>query len=77
MITKDDAMKLTHGQTIYHTSLKNADGTATRARITGACRVWKTRPSEFRIPWKHGLYTYGAVTQDNADEWTLVEPDYS
>ena len=71
MITKQDAMQLRHGQHIHHVSLKNADGTPVRARITGKCKVWKTRPNDFRIPWKHGLYTYGEVNELNGAEWNI------
>ena len=71
MITKSDAMTLGHGDYVHHVTEKNADGTPARARITGKCKVWKTRPNEFRIPWKHGLYTYGEITHLNNEEWAL------
>ncbi len=36
-------------------------------RANGKCKVWKTRPDDFKLPIKHGLYTYtyGYITQDN------------
>ncbi len=33
-----------------------------RLRRNGRTQLWKTRPSEFRIPVKAGLKAYGAVT---------------
>lgn len=39
-----------------------------RWRRNGKTQTWKTRPGEFRIPVKYGLYGYGEVTQD-----TMVE----
>lgn len=35
-------------------------------RANGKCKTWKTRPDEFRLPIKHGLWDYGYITQDNA-----------
>lgn len=44
---------------------KNADGTCVRWRVNGAVKTWKTRPNEFSIPVKHGMYDYGYVTEKN------------
>lgn len=35
-------------------------------RRNGVTQVWKTRPEDFKIPVKHGLYQHGYVHQDNA-----------
>jgi len=35
-------------------------------RANGKCKTWKTRPTEFKLPIKHGMYSYGYITQDNA-----------
>lgn len=43
-------------------------------RRNGATKTWKTRPGEFRIPVKYGLYEYGYIDNNNADEW-IVEHD--
>ena len=32
-------------------------------RRNGKTQTWKTRPEEFRVPVKHGLYSYGQITQ--------------
>lgn len=55
-----------------HKTLKNSDGSRLRARRNGATKTWKTRPGDFRIPFKHGLYDYGYITQDNHLEWVAV-----
>ena len=44
---------------------KNADGTCVRWRVNGKVKTWKTRPGEFKIPVKHGLYDYGYITEKN------------
>jgi hypothetical protein len=34
-------------------------------RRNGQTQTWKTRPGEFRIPTKYGLYRYGDITERN------------
>lgn len=71
MITKEQFEFLHYGATIYHTTLKNADGTPLRARITGAVKTWKRTPHMFQVPIKRGLYEYGYVTNETAHNWEL------
>jgi hypothetical protein len=59
--------------TIYHHILKNADGTAARAKVTSV-NTWKRRPDYFEIGWKRGMYEFGKITPSNAIEWTTNEP---
>jgi hypothetical protein len=69
-----EAKNLKHGDTIYHRTAKNTDGTQTRARITGAVKTWKTDPDRIRVPWKHGLYTYGAIESAlDLEDWNINE----
>ena len=69
MINKSIALALHSGQILHHASLKNADGTPTRCRVNGMCKTWKTRPDEFKLPVKHGMYTTFYITQRNGQEW--------
>lgn len=39
----------------------------TEARVNGECQTWVRDPDRYRLPIKHGLRTYGAVTPDNED----------
>lgn len=74
MITKAIALTLKHGQTLHHKTLKNADKTPMRVRVTGAVKTWKTRPDQFSIPVKHGLRTCGYIDNynlNNCEEWEL------
>ncbi len=70
MITKEQALVANHFE---HKTLKNADGTRLRARRNGVTRTFKTRPLDFKVPFKHGLYIYGHITQINAHEWDMVD----
>lgn len=68
-----DAINARYGQIFHHVSAKNADGSALRVRVNGKCQTWKTRPCEFRLPVKHGLYGYGYVDQQNCGLWSTTE----
>lgn len=70
-MTFEQAKQLSFNQTIHHRTLKNADGTALRARVNGKIQLWKTRPNEIKIPMKHGLRDCFYLTQDNLHEWDI------
>lgn len=55
-----------------HVTKKNKDGTPARCRAMGQCKVWKTRPDDFKLPVKHGMYDSFYITNDNASEWNAV-----
>lgn len=42
-------------------------------RRNGATKTWKTRPQEFRVPVKYGMYEYAYISQDNAEDWHTAE----
>lgn len=46
--------------------------TVTECRPSGGVKTWKTRPAEFRMPVKYGLYESGAITHENAAHWHLA-----
>jgi len=71
MLTKDQAA--TARGTLYHTKLRNADGTPVRCRVNGKCKTWKTRPEEFQLPVKYGLRGCFYITPGNAHQWTTDE----
>jgi hypothetical protein len=73
MVTKEMAMNARSRQVFHHVTAKNADGSPLRARVNGKCKTWITRPREFSMPMKHGLYTCFYITQDNADQWSVAE----
>lgn len=69
MVTKEIAMK---AKRFEHKTEKNADGSPVRCRANGACKTWVTRPSEFRLPVKHGLKNTFYITPANGMEWEAV-----
>lgn len=69
MVTREDALKSVRFE---HIIAKNSDGTPVRCRANGACKTWKTRPNDFRLPVKYGLKTSFYLTPSNADQWIAV-----
>jgi hypothetical protein len=45
-------------------------------RANGQKKTWKTRPRDFRLPFKVGLKTCGAITQDDFDENGILKPGF-
>lgn len=75
MLTKEQALTLTHGSEIHRGECVRLVGARNgikdvieRWRVTSATQTWKTRPDEFRVPVKRGLYAYGEITERNAHE---------
>lgn len=73
MITASLAASLSHGTILYHMREKNSDGSPVRCRINGKCKLWKTRPDEFRLPVKYGLKTCFYINEQTAAGWTVNE----
>ena len=69
MLTKDQAIT---ARQFAHVSMKDSRGDPLRCRSNGKCQVWKTRPDEFKLPVKYGLYQYFYITNDNANEWSVL-----
>lgn len=60
-------------QNFWHRTITRKDGvTPAEARRNGATKTWKTRPGEFKIPVKHGMYDYFYITQADADDWSII-----
>lgn len=72
-VTVQDVISGNIGHTLYHATLRNRDGSALRARVNGQVRTWVTRPSEFRLPMKHGLKECFYITQENVGEWQHID----
>jgi hypothetical protein len=83
MLTKAQALTLTHGQTLHYTGRHDCTRhvgprggvreTITQVRVNGRCQTWKTRPEDFRVPVKYGMYESAEITHWNAGEWHMVD----
>jgi len=65
ILTIEVAKSLKPGQILSMNNCQNSDGTCVRWRVNGVVQTWKTRPNEFKVPVKHGMYDYGYITQHN------------
>ena len=55
----------------FHKEAKDARGNRFSCRRNGKTQIWKTRPDEFKIPVKRGLYSYDYLTHKNCNNWTI------
>jgi hypothetical protein len=83
MITKEQAMSLPYGASVIHYTGRHqcqrivgprggVTVNITSCRASGQCKTWKTRPSEFKLPIKHGLYESSYITHENAGDFHLA-----
>lgn len=74
-ITLEQAKNLTYGTILHHTSNTNSDGTPQRWRVNGRPKTWKSPKNAHRVsvPLKHGLYSYGTLTENDLDLVDLPE----
>ena len=72
-INRNTVATLQSGQTLYHKTKRNRDGSPLRARVNGKVKTWKTRPEDFRVPMKYGLRDCFYITPTNAIDWTTNE----
>lgn len=77
MITYAQALR---GREFHFGECKRTDGPrggvtikVTRVRRNGMTQTWKTRPTEFSIPVKHGLKNAFRITDKDADQWHTAE----
>ena len=72
MITKEVAEKLKHGTELYSSLRKDSRGNPSKVRVSGKCQTWKTRPDDFSLPVKFGLYeSFRIVNDEFAKHWHL------
>lgn len=75
MLTLQEAKSLKYGTLLYHITARNVDGTPKRWRVTGAPKLWKTRPKEVSVPIKHAMKDYDYITHSTLHLLCLVEHD--
>ncbi len=87
MITKEQALTLKRGSNVKQIAMfhpyPHSPRTSVRVeeiplekpknwRINGEIQTWVTRPNDFRVPLKHGLYQYGELTHENCHLFELI-----
>ena len=74
-LNKHILKELVVGDILYHRWATNADGTPERWVVNGKVKLWKTRPDDFKIPVKRGLYEYSYITEAEVDCFYVKESD--
>lgn len=69
MITKEQAVNASE----FHHISPRPNGTCEVWRRNGVTQTWKTKPTEFRVPVKWGLYRYGDITQHEVEQFYTSE----
>lgn len=69
MITKQQAINAEYRDEFFHVSELDSRNEPVKCRVSGKCKTWKTRPNEFKLPVKYGLYQSFYITPENASEW--------
>ena len=72
-MTRQQAINSNHRQELHHVSLRDGENNPVRCRVNGKCKVWKTRPDDFRLPVKHGFKACFYIELGNADDWEMSE----
>ena len=70
-MTEEEIASLTRANA--ETALVFVDESGRTWRRNGKTQVWKTRPEDFRIPVKWGLYTYDQITHLDAHKVSVVK----
>jgi hypothetical protein len=71
MITKEQAMTAREFNFKISNRSNKHFGEERHCRRNGATKTWKTRPNEFKVPVKYGLYEYFYITHENADQFEV------
>jgi hypothetical protein len=66
------AKKLEQGDTVYHMTKRNSDGSPMRAKVT-SIKTWKRDVSRIEIGLKHGLYDYAKYNEFEIEYITTYE----
>lgn len=72
MITKNDAMTAREFTFKIVNPKHKRFGEIAKCRRNGKTQTWKTRPNDFKIPVKYGLYEYFYITNENADQFDVA-----
>jgi hypothetical protein len=80
VITKDQALTADnlhytgrHDCTIHIGPRGGKRVNITAVRRSGQTQTWKTRPEDFKMPVKFGLYESSYATHENANDWHTLE----
>jgi hypothetical protein len=71
-VTKEVCLNASFGDEFYLRDEFYANGFPKRVRVSGRCKTWATRPDEFRLPVKYGMYQSFYITHANASQFSTI-----
>lgn len=71
MVTKEQALTENRFKFKISNPRHKSYGEYRSCRRNGKTKTWKTRPDEFKVPVKYGLYEYFYITHENAGEFEV------
>ena len=69
IVTRENCERFNH---FYFVNKGNGKAVVMHWRRNGKTKLWKTRPNEFKIPVKYGMYDYGYITHEMINIWGSV-----
>jgi hypothetical protein len=76
MVTKDDCVNAGYRDTFrYLAGTYSRSKDLKQVRVSGKCKTWKTRPDDFQLPVKYGMYESLYITPSNAAMF-ITEAEY-
>ena len=75
-LTLEEAKSLRSGVEVCHRTQKQGGRKPVpqRWRVNGKPKTWKRDPSRVEVPLKHGLYSYGYLTEGNLSDFGFCPP---
>jgi len=71
VVTKELLADLPYGTAFHYAAAANCGKRVERWRTNGKLKTWKTIPSKFKQPIKHGLRDYSYITEHNVQDFHL------
>jgi hypothetical protein len=76
MVTKQDCISARYGDHFrYLQGTYSRSKELKKVRVSGKCQTWKTRPDDFKLPVKYGMYESLYITPENASLF-VTEQEY-
>jgi len=72
MVTFEELQEMNGNGVLVHDTRTDSRGHLVKVTLSGAMRVWVTRPGCFAQPVKHGMYNNFLLTEAEIHEWTRV-----
>lgn len=73
MLTKEQLISMNGSGRLVSATKKNSGGKFITVRLNGKLKTWVRSPHRFHQPVKYGLYHCFVITDEEAEEWSVLE----